>query len=276
MKNLTRLLCFLILTFSCNPKQESGPVATMYYGGDIITMEGDEPIYAEALVEKEGEILFIGAMNEAMEIAGKKHQMKNLDGKTLVPGFIDGHAHFGGFGAQAVAANLLASPDGEVNSIPELLAELKSWYASNGIDKTQGWIVGLGFDDAVLAENRFPTKEDLDQVSTEVPICIIHISGHFAVMNSKGLEMSNVTAESKDPAGGVIRRMPGSQEPNGGFGRIGSNSLIFSNNRAFGPKTCLLLPRQVPRDGCKIRLYYCSRGASHGQSRIDGKLCRAR
>ena len=215
MKALFQSICLFILLFSCSPKEESGPVATMYYGGDIITMEGDEPIYVEALVEKEGKILFVGAMDEAMKIAGKGHQMKNLNGKTLVPGFIDGHAHFGGFGAQAISANLLASPDGEVNSIPELIAELKSWYAENGTDKTQGWIVGLGFDDAVLAENRFPTKEDLDQVSTEVPICIIHISGHFAVMNSKGLEMSNVTAESKDPAGGVIRRMPGSQEPNG-------------------------------------------------------------
>jgi predicted amidohydrolase YtcJ len=227
MKNLTQLLCFLILTFSCIPKEESGPVATMYYGGDIITMEGDEPNYTEALVEKEGKILFVGTMDEAMKIAGKGHHMKNLDRKTLVPGFIDGHAHFGGFGAQAVSANLLASPDGDVNSIPELIAELKSWHAANGTDKTQGWIVGLGFDDAVLAENRFPTKEDLDQVSTEVPICIVHISGHFAVMNSKGLEISKVTAESKDPAGGIIRRLPGTQEPNGVLEELAAIPLFF-------------------------------------------------
>ncbi|MFC3879418.1 amidohydrolase [Algoriphagus namhaensis] len=215
MKNSILALCLFTLAFSCSPKEEIGPVATMYYGGDIITMEGDEPAYVEALVEKEGEIIFLGSMDEAMEIAGKGHQMKNLDGKTLVPGFIDGHAHFGGFGAQAVAANLLASPDGKVNSIPELIVELKDWYQINGTEKTQGWILGMGFDDAVLAENRFPTKEDLDQVSTEVPICLIHISGHFAVMNSKGLEMSNVTEESMDPPGGIIRRMPGTQEPNG-------------------------------------------------------------
>lgn len=227
MKNSILVLCFFTLAFSCSPKEETGPIATMYYGGDIITMEGDEPTYAEALVEKEGKIIFVGATDEAMEIAGKGHQMKNLNGKTLVPGFIDGHAHFGGFGAQAVAANLLASPDGKVNSIPELIEELKSWYAENGTDKTQGWIVGLGFDDAVLAENRFPTKEDLDQVSTDVPICIVHISGHFAAMNSKGLEMSGVTAESKDPPGGVIRRMPGSQEPNGVLEELAAIPLFF-------------------------------------------------
>ena len=227
MKNSILLLCFFTLAFSCSPIEETGPIATMYYGGDIITMEGDEPAYVEALVEKEGKIIFVGATDKAMEIAGKGHQMKNLDGKTLVPGFIDGHAHFGGFGAQAVAANLLADPDGTVNSIPELLEELKSWHTENGTDKTQGWIVGLGFDDAVLEEKRFPTKDDLDQVSTDVPICIIHISGHFAVMNSKGLEMSGVTAESKDPPGGVIRRMPGSQEPNGVLEELAAIPLFF-------------------------------------------------
>ncbi|WP_296698409.1 amidohydrolase [Algoriphagus sp.] len=227
MKNLTRLLFILLLSFSCSQKEESDSIATMYFGGDIITMEGDNPTYAEALVEKEGKILFVGSMEESMEIAGKGHQMKNLGGKTLVPGFIDGHAHFGGFGAQAISANLLASPDGNINSIPELIAELKSWYAENGTDKTQGWIVGMGFDDAVLAENRFPTKEDLDQVSTEVPICIIHISGHFGVMNSKGLEINNITSESKDPAGGLIRRIPGSQEPNGVLEELAAIPLFF-------------------------------------------------
>jgi hypothetical protein len=227
MKTLSRLLYLLIFTFSCSQKEESGPVATMYFGGDIITMEGDEPTYAEALVEKEGAIVFVGSMDEAMKVAGKGHVMKNLNGKTLVPGFIDGHAHFGGFGAQAITANLLASPDGNVNSIPELIAELKSWHEKNGTDKTQGWIVGLGFDDAILAENRFPTKEDLDQVSTEIPICIIHISGHFAVMNSKGLEMSKVTSASVDPPGGIIRRIKGSDEPNGVLEELAAIPLFF-------------------------------------------------
>jgi predicted amidohydrolase YtcJ len=227
MKNLIVLLSLCITSFSCSPKEETGDRATMYYGGDIITMEGENPVYAEALVEKGGEIIFVGGLDEAMGIAGKNHQMKNLDGKTLVPGFIDGHAHFGGFGVQAVAANLLASPDGTVNSIPELIQELKSWHESNGTDKTQGWILGMGFDDAVLAENRFPTKEDLDQVSTDIPICIIHISGHFAVMNSKGLEESGVTAKSIDPSGGIIRRMPGSQEPNGVLEELAAIPLFF-------------------------------------------------
>ncbi|MCA6074742.1 amidohydrolase [Fulvivirga sedimenti] len=224
MKNFTYLY-ILVLTFalfaSCtsenndNIENTKPGQSSLYFNGDIITMEGDSPEYAEALVEQSGKILFVGTEEEAREKAGTNYAEIDLKGKTLVPGFIDGHAHFYGFGAQAVMANLLASPDGNCDSIPALITTLKEWHAANGTDKTKGWIVGMGFDDAVLAEKRFPTKEDLDQVSTEIPIMVIHISGHFSVVNSKGLELLNITSETMNPEGGVIRRMEGSNEPNG-------------------------------------------------------------
>ena len=72
----------------------------------------------------------------------------------------------------------------------------------------------MGFDDSVLKENRFPTKHDLDQVTTEFPIMIIHISGHFAVVNSKGLQELGIDASTGDPEGGIIRRED-NNEPNG-------------------------------------------------------------
>ena len=202
--------------------------STMYYGGDIITMEGDSARYAESVVVKDGKIVFVGGKDEGMKVAGEGHQMVDLGGKTLLPGFVDGHAHFAGFGAQAVGANLLASPDGTVNDIDGLVNELKTWYAKNGTEKSKGWIYGMGFDDAVLKEKRFPTKEDLDKVSKDIPVCIVHISGHFCSMNSKGLEVSKITAASKNPPGGVIRRMPGAQEPNGVLEELAAIPLFFN------------------------------------------------
>ncbi len=196
-------------------KGDEGGQTTVYFGGDILTMEGDEPTYVESLVQRGGKIAFVGSKEDALAQYGDNAAEVDLAGHTLLPGFIDGHAHFTGFGAQAVGANLLATPDGDVDDIPALIEELKEWYAANGTDKSNGWIFGMGFDDAILAENRFPTKADLDQVSTDVPIVIVHISGHFCVLNSKGLEMSGITAETPDPEGGIIRRMAGSQEPNG-------------------------------------------------------------
>ncbi|THD69730.1 amidohydrolase [Robertkochia marina] len=188
---------------------------TIFFGGDIITMEGDEPQYVEALVQQDGKIVYVGDKEGAMKQYGGKAKEIDLKGQTLVPGFVDGHAHFANFGGQAVCANLLAEPDGKVNTIDDLVAALKTWYEENGTEKTDGWIVGIGYDDAVLKEGRHPTKEDLDKVSTELPVMATHISGHFSAVNTKGLEMIGYDATTKDPAGGVIRRMEGSQEPNG-------------------------------------------------------------
>jgi predicted amidohydrolase YtcJ len=189
--------------------------ATMYYGGDIITMEGDSATYVDAVVVKDGKIVYTGNKEEAMKQAGEGHTMMNLEGKTLVPGFIDGHCHFFAFGSQAIAANLLASPDGKCNSIDDLITELKIWHQKNGVDKTQGWIMGIGFDDATLKENRFPDKNDLDKVSTDLPVMATHISGHFCSVNTKGLELLGITAASKNPEGGIIRRVGKTMEPNG-------------------------------------------------------------
>lgn len=219
-KTLTLFLVLLMVAFmSCNQSSKQNNVITsadaIYYGGDIITMEGDSAVYPEAVAVKAGQIAFAGSKVEAEKMKGDSTVMRDLKGKTLVPGFIDGHCHFFAFGSQAISANLLAPPDGTSNNIDDLVNELKAWYLKNGTDKTQGWIVGIGFDDAVLKEKRFPTKDDLDKVSTDLPVMATHISGHFCSVNTKGLEVLGITAASKDPEGGVIRRVKGSKEPNG-------------------------------------------------------------
>jgi len=214
---LLSVVVLLLFAFSC--KKESTPDtknennATVYYGGDILTMVGDSPEYAEALVVIDGKIAFTGNSAEAMNMAGPGHKMVNLDGKTLLPGLIDGHAHFGAFSTQAIGANILPPPDGGASDIPKMIDILKEWNTPENRALT-GWIYGMGFDDSVLEEKRFPTKFDLDQVSTEHPIMIIHISGHFAVVNSKGLEVLNITSETENPEGGIIRRTE-NNEPNG-------------------------------------------------------------
>ncbi|MGB5242361.1 MAG: amidohydrolase [Lutimonas sp.] len=244
MKKFTLLYLAAILVFGCEQKDKKEDAIaepyklkqTLYYGGDILTMEGDEPTYAESLVQREGRIVFVGSKADAMKKFEGKVEEVDLQGKTLVPGFFDAHAHFYGFGAQAVTANLLASPDGKCNTITDIISELKDWYAKNGTEKTQGWIVGMGFDDAVLEEKRFPTKEDLDQVSKEVPIMIVHISGHFCVLNSKGLEEIEVNANTPNPEGGVIRRMPGSKEPNGVLEELAAIPVMIKNISPIEPE----------------------------------------
>ncbi|WP_304198804.1 hypothetical protein [Flavobacterium alvei] len=114
-KTITFLL--LLALVSCAKKEVTNPADTIYFGGDIVTMEGEEAQYAEAVAVKEGKILFVGTKTEAEKFHGEKTEMKDLGGKTMVPGFIDGHCHFFAFGSQAICANLLAAPDGNVNNI---------------------------------------------------------------------------------------------------------------------------------------------------------------
>ena len=212
MKQIIAFSLLIILFSSCTSKS-SESLATLYYGGDIITMSGDEPSYAESIVTNMDSIVFVGTLSEAEELFPSSKKT-NLKGTTLLPGFIDAHAHFAGFPSQSIGAQILPPPDAGANNIEALIQTLKDWSTPENIELT-GWIFGMGFDDSVLEEKRFPTKSDLDKVSTEHPVMIIHISGHFCVVNSKGLELLNITAATPNPEGGLIRRISGTKEPNG-------------------------------------------------------------
>jgi predicted amidohydrolase YtcJ len=76
-------------------------------------------------------------------------------------------------------------------------------------------IVGFGYDDAQLKERRHPTRQELDAVSKDLPVLILHQSDHLGVANTQALEMARITAETKDPSGGVIRREADGKTPNG-------------------------------------------------------------
>ncbi len=216
----TLILAFIIFFGSCNQSAKVDPslnqADAIYFGGDIITMEGDSARYAEAVVVKDGKILFVGTKEEAMKISGDAREMIDLKGQTLLPGFIDAHGHLWMSGIQAVAANLLPAPDGKGNDINALIGITNQWKAANQdvIAKT-GWIVGFGYDEAQLKENRHPTAAELDKISLDTPVLFLHQSGHLAVVNSKGLEVSGISASTEDPKGGVIQRIKGSKQPNG-------------------------------------------------------------
>jgi predicted amidohydrolase YtcJ len=190
------------------------PRPVMYHNGDIITMTGSEPELAETVVQREGRIVFVGSKAEALERFGGNVEEVDLGGKTLLPGFIDAHGHLKNVGFQAMAGNLLPPPDSDVDSIAILQQKLVDWGETE-LSQQFGWIVGFGYDDGQLAEQRHPTRDDLDAVSRDRPVFVIHQSGHLYAVNSKLLELADITSETDDPPGGVIRRLEGSNEPNG-------------------------------------------------------------
>jgi predicted amidohydrolase YtcJ len=216
MKNslvILGLVLALIGTASCKRAIKDTPLqentATVYYNGDIITMEGNSPQYVEALVERDGRIEFSGDSDKAMKLAGEGHIMIDLGGKTLLPGFIDGHGHIYNTGLLGMAANVLPAPDGPGTDFDALVEAVKDWTGTeNGefLSTKMGWIMANGYDDSQLDEKTHPTREVLDRISTTMPVVVIHQSGHLACVNSKALEIVGYNKDTKDMEGGVIRR----------------------------------------------------------------------
>lgn len=206
------------------------------HGGPILTMKGDKPTYVEAVVVDDGKIVFTGSDNEAMtrKVAGTK--VKDLAGKTMLPGFIDSHGHVALGGLQAISANLLAPPDGPVTDIPSLVATVKDWARKNKtLVEQANLIIGFGYDNSQLKERRHPTKEELDQVSTTVPVIVIHQSGHLSSYNTAALKLLGIDENSVDPEGGVIQRKAGTKEPNGTFEEVAHYANVFKLLGDIGP-----------------------------------------
>lgn len=186
----------------------------IYVGGDIITLNDRQPT-VEALAVRDGRILALGARAD-IESANKGQATRVVDlaGKTLLPGFLDGHSHF--FNSLLVAgqANLYPAPAGPGSDVAGIVAALSAFAAERKIPKGQ-MIVGYGYDDSVMPKGRTLNRDDLDKAFPDNPVRVDHVSMHGAVLNSLALKHYGFSAATKTPPGGIIVRKPGTQEPYG-------------------------------------------------------------
>lgn len=200
----------------------TGQVADIIYtGGDIVTINDAQPT-AEAVAVADGKIIAVGTETDVLKHKGNATKIVDLQDKTIMPGFFDAHSHLFLTTLSAVGADLYPPPMGTVDSMAKLKQALIEFKTKKNLKPGQ-WIIGLNYDDTLLKEKRHPTRDDLDQVSTEHPIVIIHISSHLASANSKALELASISSDTKDPVGGRFVRRPDSQEPNG----------VMESNMAF-------------------------------------------
>ncbi len=188
----------------------------LLFSDSVITMSSDraEKALPLAVAVNGGLISWVGPHEQATKKIGQSTKVVRLGSKALLPGFIDAHGHVSYTAAATQLANLASPPVGRVVDIKTLQATLKQYINERNPEQGE-WVVGLGYDDSLLAENRHPDRDDLDTVSTDHPILLIHVSGHLVATNSRGLARGGMNSESKDPPGGVIRRRPGTSEPNG-------------------------------------------------------------
>ena len=154
----------------------------------------DKAMRAEAVAVANGKIIAVGKRANVMQLRGPKTQLVDLKGQALVPGFVDAHGHIVVGGLQALSANLLAPPDGLVQDIASLQQTLRDWMQKNAaaVEKIKV-IVGFGYDNSQLKEQRHPTKEELDAVSQDIPILIIHQSSHLGDCQLRHAESRSAT-----------------------------------------------------------------------------------
>lgn len=212
MKKL--LLTVLLFSIIGCRKEVTNPADSIYYGGEILTMEGDSPQYAEAIAIKDGKILFVGSKSDAEKFHGDKTVMNNLEGKTLLPGFIDPHSHFMSSLAMNSQANCQPSPAGNGNSVAGIVDALVKLKSDKKIPDGET-IIGYGYDDNAMPNGILLNRDDLDKALPNNPVIVIHVSMHGVVLNSKAMEKFNINANTKTVEGGVIVRKLGTNEPYG-------------------------------------------------------------
>lgn len=200
-------------TPSTPPAQAQG-ADTIYFGGPIVTVDTAQPD-AEAVAVKDGKIVAVGKRAEVEKsFQGTATARIDLAGKTLLPGFLDPHSHY--FSSLSVAnqVNVFAPPAGPGKDVPAIVDELRKFRDTHPIAKGE-LVLAYGYDDNAMPGGVGLTRDDIDAVFPDNPMMVGHVSMHGAVFNSAALAKYGITAATPTPAGGIIARKPGSNEPAG-------------------------------------------------------------
>lgn len=165
----------------------------IYVGGPIHTMAGSP---TEAVVVDGSRIVFAGSEGEARQLAGDDAMVRDLDGACLMPGFVDAHTHPLMLGQSTFWADSTG-----IASVPELIETLRR-HAEQLPPGAP--IRGFGYEQALLG--RQPTADDLDRVSSDQPVVLMHRSGHGYVVNHAALAEAGISRDTPSPEGGLIGR----------------------------------------------------------------------
>ena len=196
---------------------------TIYYNGAVYT--GELPL-REAFVEENGRFTFAGTNEDAVKLAQTGDRLVDLKGSFVCSGFNDSHMHLLGFGNTLSTAPLAAHTD----SLEEMLDCLKE-FLENHPPRENGWLMGRGWNqDYFSGEKRMPDRRDLDKVSETVPVCAVRACGHCLAVNTKALELLQITADTPQPEGGRI-----GMDEDGPDGRFFDNAMDLVYDRIPAP-----------------------------------------
>ena len=186
---------------------------TVIYNANIITMSEKDEIqaktsntneqikdrkYHQAVCYENGIIQKVGNNDEILELKDKNTKVIDMEGKTILPSFVDAHSHF-----SAVANSFLQVDLNECRSFEEIKNKILEYKSKNSIADNE-WIIANGYDNNILKEQRHPDINFLDTLKIENPIVLKHKSEHMGVFNKKALEALEINETTKSPEGGKI------------------------------------------------------------------------
>ncbi len=154
---------------------------------NVVTLDPKRP-QGQAVAIRNGKILDVGSTERILTLADEDTKVVDLHGKTVMPGFIDSHAHMLQFGQSLQQLDLR-----NVRSIEELQSKLKKHAGDNPGSE---WVLGGNWDQERFSERRYPNRRDLDSAVRDRPVFLTRVCGHICVVNSKALQLAGIDAET--------------------------------------------------------------------------------
>lgn len=186
----------------------AGPVSAdaIYFNARIWTGEAEKP-QADALAVWQGKILAIGEREAILQLAGPRTERHDLQGRRVLPGFHDSHAHFLGGGLQLARVDLKDAPDEA-----EFGRRLRAFDQALPRER---WMLGGKWDHELTFKGTLPNAQTLDRYVKDRPVYLQRYDGHMGLANTAALKIAGINENTPDPPGGVIDRLPGTRIPSG-------------------------------------------------------------
>jgi predicted amidohydrolase YtcJ len=183
---------------SASVSDATGPADLIITGATLHTMDPSNPL-ATALAVRGQHILAVGSDDDVANLKGPNTKIIDARTKTVVPGFIDAHSH-PLLAEDAISANV------NLPRISDVQAALVAQASQTPIGQ---WVQGTMYDDTKFEEGRPLTRQDIDEVVPDHPVMVRHRGGHTAVVNSRALNLAEITSATPDPVGGRYYREAG-------------------------------------------------------------------